>query len=363
MLQFGLSEDIDLWPLFYPFTAGWAYLPSEVKAVTGTPYENEQRLLAGELDVALVSPLTYASHQDILYMLPTPIRSSDLSSDAICLISKKRPDQYEKPLVASAASSAMGTVLLRVLAGRYYGFEPELVTVTSEAAALESLNGASDISILSGEAAIKAAKASVSRGYFAEDLTKAWWILTGVPLPLGLFALRRDWVTANKATAEAQVRALLLSMRSALQHSREQMDTLCEQAATRSGIAAEELEGHYRQQRYELREQQLRGLFEFYRRANELGLAPLVTEPALFPEPSASAKTSSGVSLVKPVPTLEALPKQNNYPTPKPRTSPGEQAQAQGLRVIKGGKADKPVLPKNKRPAPNPREVDEPSDE
>jgi hypothetical protein len=261
-------------------------------------------------------------------------------------------------------------VLLRVLAGRYYGFEPELVAATSEAAALESLNGASDISILSGEAAIKAAKAAVSRGYFAEDLTKAWWILTGVPLPLGLFALRRDWVAANKATAEMQVRALLMSMRSALQHSREQMATLTEQAASQSGIAAEELEGHYRQQRYELREQQLRGLFEFYRRANELGLAPLVTEPALFPEPSDSAKTSSGVSLVKPVPTLEALPTPNqkakqNYPTPKPRTSPGEQAQAQGLRVIKGGKADNPASPKNKRPTRNPREreADEPLDE
>ena len=191
MLKFGLTKDIDVWPIFFPFQAGWSFLPSGAELVEGTANENQARLLAGEVDVALITPLAYAQNQQALYLLPTPVRASDLSSDAITIISKKRPDQFEKPVVAGGPSSQMGQVLLKLVGSRYFGFEPEFKAVESEAVALESLNNGSDICILSGEAALKASQAALARGYFAEDLTKAWWILTGVPLPLGLFGLRR----------------------------------------------------------------------------------------------------------------------------------------------------------------------------
>lgn len=342
MLKFGLTKDIDLWPLFYPFEAGWSFMPSGVETVAGSAIENEQRLLAGEIDVALISPITYAEHQADLYVLPTPVRASDLSSDAVYLISKKRPDQYEKPVVTYTPFSKTGVALLKLLATRYYGFAPEFKEVVSEANALESLNNGSDVCILSGEAALKASKAALARGYFAEDLTKAWWILTGLPLPLGLFGLRRAWVEDNKAEAEAIIRKVLQSLRSALQHSREQSDTLCQQASKQSGLDVETLEEHYRQQRYDLREQQLRGLFEFYRRIAELNLAPLTTNLSFFPQ---IGEVKAVTSPAAPTTNLETLPtpnrpnKRNEQPS---RHSPHKQAQAQGLRVIKGGKPDKP---------------------
>ncbi len=344
MLKFGSTKDIDVWPIFFPFQAGWAFLPSGVELVAGSAYENQQRLLAGEIDVAMITPLVYAQNQAALYLLPTPVRASELSSDAITIISKKRPDQFEKPIVAGGPSSQMGQVLLKLVGSRYFGFEPEFKAVESEAVALESLNNGSDICILSGEAGLKASRAALARGYFAEDLTKAWWILTGVPLPVGLFGLRRQWVETHQSEAESLIRKLIQSLRTALQHSREQQDTLCQQAAKQSGLEIATLETHFRQQRYELREVQLRGLFEFYRRAADVGLSPLVKDLTLFPEPSDSPKVTATPAL-KALTPPETLPSPNQ--NPKNRHAPREQAQAQGLRVIKGGKADKsaPVPP------------------
>ena len=363
MLKFGSTKDIDVWPIFFPFQAGWAFLPSGAELVAGTAYENQQRLLAGEIDVALITPLVYAQNQPALYLLPTPVRASDLSSDAITIISKKRPDQFEKPIVAGGPSSQMGQVLLKLVGSRYFGFEPEFKTVESEAIALESLNNGSDICILSGEAGLKASRAALERGYFAEDLTKAWWILTGVPLPLGLFGLRRQWVETNQSEAESLIRKLIQSLRTALQHSREQQATLCQQAAKQSGLEIAALEAHFRQQRYELREVQLRGLFEFYRRASDAGLCPVVKDLALFPELSDSPKISTTPALKALIP-LETLPIPNQ--SSKNPTAPREQAQAQGLRVIKGGKPDKPAPTKPRsapRPASKPKEVTDTSKE
>lgn len=335
MLKFGLSKDIDLWPIFFPFEAGWAYLPEGVETVSGTPLENERRLLSGEVDIAMVGPLVYAQHQADLYLLPTPIRASELATEALGIVAKKRPDQLEQPQVVYAASSSTGYALLKILASRYYGFEPQFREVSSEAVALTSLSSNADICIVSGEAFMKTVPVALSRGYFQEDLTKAWWIATGLPLPLGLFALRRDWVAANKDEADGLIRKVLQSLRGAIQYSKEQMDTLVNLAAKQSGLEVDVLDSHYSQQRYELREPQLRGLFDFYRRATENNVAPQVKDLEFFPQLAGSNTLTS----VKPASPTEILPK------PKPanprRSATSQRAEAQGLRVIKGGKTGK----------------------
>lgn len=322
-------------------------MPDGVQIVNGTPLESEQRLLSGEVDIAMIGPLIYAQHQSEFYLLPTPIRASDLATEALGIIAKKRPDQLEQPQIVYAPSGSTGYALLKILASRYYGFEPDFREVSSEAVALNSLSSTADICILSGEVIMKAAPVASTRNLFYEDLTKAWWIATGLPLPLGVFALRRDWVAANKDEAEAVVRKILQSLRGAIQYSKEQMDTLVSLAAKQSGLTVEDLDTHYSQQRYELREPQLRGLFEFYRRAAQIKLAPEVKDLAFFPQLGGS---SNAVTNLKPVANdAETLPK------PK-RSTTSQRAEAQGLRVIKGGKAGKERERGNSR---HPKESDD----
>ncbi len=355
-LRLGVTTDVDLAPLFFPLEAGWVALPEGATAYTKPLPGLETALLEGSLDVAPISPLIYAHNQSFLRLLPVPVRATDLASDTIFLLSTKRLDQLDKARVAISPNSATGEALLKIIATKYYGITPETFAVASEAAALESLQGTAQTCVVSGEPAMRAVGWAKSKGYFVEDLTKAWWIMTGLPLPTTLFAVRQGWTVEEPNSADL-ARRLMLAFRRATQTSSEQRPTLLEHNETRTGLPAEALDAHFRTQRYELNEAQLRGLLEFYRRAAVAGLAPLVEDLAFFPALSPLAPTPappprrSQAEAERPRPAASApagrdrlgpaqdggRPSRNNNPRPRSGSRRSE-AQAKGLRVIKGGK-------------------------
>jgi chorismate dehydratase len=365
-LRLGITNDADFAPLFFPLEAGWAGLPAGTTAQTDEPAKLEKALLAGQLDIAPVNPILYATHSASLSLLPYPVRAFDLSADSIFLISTKRPDQLEQARVAISPSSQTGEALLKIIASKYYGLSPKAFSVPTEAAALEALQGDADSCVISGEAAMRAAGWAKSKGYFVEDLTKAWWIMTGLPLPTYLMAVRKEW-TRTEPEAHNLTRSLMLSFRRALQHSQEQRPTLLTRTADRTGLPTDALEDHYRLQRYELNESHLRGLLEFYRRSAALGLVPLIEDldffPALAPlaaapaqpprrsQPEAPRPAPAPARARKPNPEslteqpdrseTEAAPAsepaQNKRPGSR-RAAVRAEAQAKGLRLIKGGK-------------------------
>jgi chorismate dehydratase len=370
MLRLGITNDADFAPLFFPLEAGWAALPNGIISQTDDPPKLEKALLAGQLDIAPVNPVLYATHTGSLDLLPYPVRAFDLAADSIFLISTKRPDQLEQARVAISPSSQTGEALLKIIAGKYYGLNPKAFSVPTEAAALESLQSQADSCVISGEAAMRAAGWAKAKGYFVEDLTKAWWIMTGLPLPTHLLAVRKEW-TRTEPEATTLTRSLMLAFRRALQHSQDQRPTLLGRAADRTGLPTEALDDHYRLQRFELNEAHLRGLLEFYRRAAALGIIPLVEDlsffPALAPLAAAPAQPPrrSQPEAARPVaapdrlrkPHRESLPEQaaaeeteteaEAEPAPAPeqpkrsgsrRAAVRAEAQAKGLRVIKGGK-------------------------
>jgi chorismate dehydratase len=338
-LKLGVTSDADLAPLFFPLEAGWALLPSGITSESRTPGELEKGLLDGSLDVAPVSPFTYAAHRDKLMLLPYPIRASDIATDSVFLVSKKRPDQYIKVKVAVSPASATADALLKAIAGQYYGFEPETLPVATEAAALDALNGRSEISLLSGEAAMRSIGWVKSKGLYVEDLTKAWWIMTGTPLPIYLFGVRRAWTESDK-DANHLARELMLYFRQALRVGMQQRPTLLGKVAYQTGLPEDVLDKHYQVQKYELNEGHLRGVFEFYRRLAMVRLIAPLDDLDFFPK----------MGTVAPAPAEpprrsqpEQVPRSNNDNANK--TSRRQEAEQRGIRVIKGGKdtaGDKP---------------------
>lgn len=341
MLRLAITNDADLAPLFFPLAAGWVDVPSEIELVAGTTAEGVERLLQAKVDVALVDPITYAANQAQLLMLPTPVRAPDMATDAIFLISHKRLDKFERPRVAvSAVTSATGAALFRLIANSYYGFDPDIRAVESDTAALRAMQGQVDICILSGEVAMRAAGPANSKGYVVEDLTRAWWIMTGQPLPIGVLAVRRAWIEANPE-ANSLVRGLMLTLRSAVQKGKDQAVTIADREEKRTGLPASALMEHYNRQKYELNESHLRSLLEFYRRAATLNLVPANLSLEFFPAASAVAAAPSAPprrSQPEAAPARRPDPiSKDSSPKPKPPRAT-DRAQAKGLRVIKGGK-------------------------
>ncbi|MBN9390401.1 MAG: hypothetical protein J0I20_20400 [Chloroflexi bacterium] len=370
-LRLGLTSDIDFAPLFFPLEAGWAGLPNGITTRTDDPARLEKALLAGELDIAPVNPVLYATHINSLSLLPYPVKATDLASDSIFFISTQRPDQLDEATVAVSPNSQTGEMLLKILAAKYYGLNPKPFPVPSEASALEALQGQADTCIISGEAAMRAAGWAKAKGHFVEDLTKAWWIMTGLPLPTYLLAVRKEW-TRTDPEATNLARSLMVSFRRAIQSGVEQRSTLLDRASHKTGLPVPALDDHYRLQRYELNEGHLRGLLEFYRRAAAQGLLPQVQDLDFFPSLTPLAATPappprrSQPEQPRPVanperparPALERIQAteapdsaEPETTTPEPEAAPGTprrsgsrraavraEAKAKGLRVIRGGK-------------------------
>jgi predicted solute-binding protein len=338
MLRVATTNDTDFAPLFFPLTAGWAEVPQGIQLVPGTLNDGLEGLMQGTLDVAMVSPLIYATNQDQLLLVPTPVLAPDIATDSVFLISSKRLDKFERPRVACSPTSATAAAILRVLAGSYYGFTPEIFPVDSDTAALRALQGVVDICVVSGEVGMRAAGPANEKGYFVEDLTKAWWIMTGQPLPIGLFAVRREW-TKSEPEANALIRSMMIMFRVAVQKSKEQVGTIVEKEERRTGLAAKALIDHYYRQRYELNEAHLRALLEFFRRIANERLAPLITTFEFFP------------SSLQAEPAPASPPRRTmTEPARPPKPNPRERAEERGLRVIKGGKGkdrDKEDAPSN----------------
>ncbi|MEI6042792.1 MAG: MqnA/MqnD/SBP family protein [Chloroflexota bacterium] len=325
MVRLGVTTDLDLAPLFFPLEAGWVATPPGLVTSNGTLNELEARLLAGELDIAPISPLTYAQNQAELYLMPYPVRASDLASDALFLISNKRMDKYEKPKVAVPPGSAIGEVILKLIGRNFYSIEAQFQNVANDIAALDALRSESDICILGGETGIRAVGPAKGKGYFVEDLSKAWWLLYELPLPLLLLGVRREW-TEQEPEATQVTRATIQMFRSALQSSKEQMATLTAQVEKRTGLLAQALSDHYAAQRHEINSNHLRGLLEFYRRASGANLIPPVADLSFFP---LLGTTPSGPA---------TPPRRTITEAPTNSRTRREQAEAQGLKVIKGGK-------------------------
>lgn len=359
-MRLGVTTDADLAPLFYPLEAGWSLLPSEITSDTRNLPGLEKGLLDDTLDVAPVSPVFYAQHRKQLRLLPFPVRATDIATDSVFLVSGKRLDMLEKPKVAVSPSSQTAEVILKIIASKYYGFEPEFRAMLTEASALEALNGQADLSLLSGEAAMRAVGWAKAKGMFVEDLTKAWWILTGLPLPTYLFCARKKW-TETEPNAVQLTRNLMLYFRSALRTGFQQTETMFARISARTGLPEDVLEAHYRVQRHELNEGHLRGLLEFYRRAAAGQFLPLVDDLEFFPNLSALAPTPQE-------PPRRNQPEQPRRAQPQPerageddapedseegapagrpnraarkKASRRSEAEALGLRVLKGGKDKK----------------------
>ncbi|NWJ48483.1 MAG: hypothetical protein HXX08_21715 [Chloroflexi bacterium] len=341
-IKLATTNDLDFAPFFFPIEAGWAIPPADlVEMVPGTAEDCMMRLLNGDVDVAPVDPALYALYQNELRILSALLYGSDMNSNNLFLLSKKRLDSFEKPRVAVSVRNHTGEILLKVLARPYYGFEPEFKPVASDLDALNLFSSPEvDMCVVGREVGMRAAGPANERGYFVEDMSKAWWLLIGQPLPSALFVVRRAFVE-KEPDADKQVRQLTQFLRSSLQKSREFLSTVVEIEEKRTGLPAEGLTKHYSSQKYEYNAAFLNGLQEFYKRALRLRLISPVENFNFFPT----------IAQVAPAP--ESPPRRTvsedkvkGNDSKKNDRSARSRAEERGITIIEGGK--KPEKPDSK---------------
>src|SRR5207245_9947105 len=94
---------INGYPVYAGIDRGEVKLPAEL--VTGTPAELNDLLVAGELDVSVISAVEYARHGKELVLLPDLAISCDGPVRSVALCSKQAVSRLEgKTVLVTAAS-------------------------------------------------------------------------------------------------------------------------------------------------------------------------------------------------------------------------------------------------------------------
>ena len=242
-LRLGRISYANMAPVFYDLSG------ADVEQVPGVPTELNERLLAGDIDVAPISSIAYGRNAERLRLLPRLCVSTDGAVDSIQLITRRPLEQVRS--VAVTPESATSVVLTRVLLG-----DVELVPLQRPA----------DATMLIGDAALKSAFEDPTPHF---DLGRLWQERTGLPMVYAVWAYREGAEEGLEELERAHLRSLALA--------RSEPELLARRASTEYGWPPGFLARYFEKLRYHFgaRERQaLRRFFELAHLAGELEQVP-----------------------------------------------------------------------------------------
>ena len=254
-----------------PFTislaAGWIELDRS------TPFEVRVGLRGGELapdDVALIGAAEWAGCQTTHQVVPDFAVVTDGVS-AISLRTPVRPDQIERTPVRVVETDSTAEMVARATLRPFYGINAsEWIRREDDPRAATA-----QVVIVDSFAALRPPEAG-----YAEDLGRAWFILTGLPLVTHVLVAP---ILAERESLAAILGTLGRLLRIAIQRRREWQPLLAE----RYDLPEEVLAAFFTRQRYAVTEADRAALIRLHRRGG-IGLGDSQVSVPIFLAPSSS---------------------------------------------------------------------------
>ena len=213
-MKIGRIGYINCAPVYGAIDRGIVALPPGGELVTGTPAELNDLLVAGELDLSVISAIEYARHAKELVLLPDLAISCDGPVRSVALFSRRTVGQLDGRTVLLSASSRTSVALLELLCRDVWKIKPKFAEARAEAQDLEALAALPHEAVLViGDPALKLAAAGTYAHRY--DLGEEWKRWTGKPFVFAVWAARRS---ADAAAVQRGHQALLASRAWGLAH-------------------------------------------------------------------------------------------------------------------------------------------------
>jgi chorismate dehydratase len=263
-MRLGRISYINCYPVYGAIDRGIERVSAEI--VTGTPAELNDLLVAGELDVSVISAVAYARHAKDLVLLPDLAISCDGPVRSVLLLSKTAVGRLGGRTVLLTASSRTSVALVELLCREVWKIEPRFAEVRAEASDLDHLAELPhDAVLVIGDPALIL---SARHAYpHCVDLGQEWKQLTGLPFVFAVWAARR---AADPGAVRRCHQTLLASRDWGLAH----LDDLAAAASRATSVPVRECRDYFAGLDYAFTDRHLAGLTEFFRRLAVLGIAP-----------------------------------------------------------------------------------------
>jgi len=262
----GRIEFINCFPLYHHFEEELGRRGGRAEIVSGHPAALNRMLVAGDIDMTLMSSIEYARHADQLALLPGISISSFGAVDSIQLFSKLPFDEVAS--IALTEKSATSVVLLKVLM-RERGLRPGYA---ARRGPLADALARFDALLLIGDEALHVLRAQVYPHSY--DLGEEWLAVTGLPMVYAVCAVRGEFAACHPEATVAIEQALMAS------RDRCAADPLATAAAAalEYDFSQRYLEGYFDRLKFGFTDDYRRGLLEFYERAAAIGELPRVPD-------------------------------------------------------------------------------------
>ncbi len=242
-MRIGRISYVNMAPVFFG-------LEAEAEEVQGVPTDLNERLVAGEIDLAPISSIEYGRHAETLRSLPRLCVSSEGAVDSIQLVSRAPLEHVTS--VAVTPESATSAVLVRILLP-----DAEHVPLDEDA----------DARLLIGDAALKSMFEDPTPHY---DLGKLWLERMGLPMVYAVFACCEP---VSDGVAELETAFL-----AALRRNRAEPERLARDASARYGYPPGFLARYFEKLRYRFGPRERAGLLSFFELAVDAGELDRVPE-------------------------------------------------------------------------------------
>ena len=249
-LRVGIVNFLNSKPLAWGFLKGHH---ADLFAPTYHPPAMVARLLGqGALDIGLI-PSVEVQRIPGLKILPDLCVASTHEVKSVILVSRGPLEQVRR--VALDQNSRTSVALLRILL-QERGIHPEYLHERPDP---ERMLSEADAALLIGDPALKVER----ERYQVIDLAAEWNALTGLPFVFAVWAVR----------AGVDLPDLSFYFKSSLRYGLSSVDTLSREAAAELGLDSADVRSYLTENlHYFLRQEELAGLEEFYRRAHAHGL-------------------------------------------------------------------------------------------
>lgn len=250
-LRVGIVNYLNSKPLAWGFLKGHH---GDLFAPSVHPPALVARLLGeGSLDIGLI-PSIEVQRIPRLRVLPDLCVAARAEVRSVLLVSRVPIEEVRR--VALDQNSRTSVALLRILLKERFGLSPEYA---HERPDVERMLAEADAALIIGDPALKVDR----ERYRVYDLAAEWNRWTGLPFVFAVWAVR----------PEVELVDLPFYFKSSLRYGLSSVDTLARESAAELGLDSSEVRSYLTENlSFFLRDEELRALDEFYRRAHEHGL-------------------------------------------------------------------------------------------
>ena len=250
-LRVGIVNFLNSKPLAWGFLKGHH---ADLFAPSYHPPAMVARMLGqGNLDVGLI-PSIEVQRIPRLRVLPDICVAARHEVRSVLLLSRCPPEEIRR--VALDQNSRTSVALLRILLRERWNVDPEYLHERPDP---ERMLTEADAALIIGDPALK-----VDRDrYLVHDLAGEWYALTGLPFVFAVWAVR----------PEVELPDLSFYFKSSLRYGLSSLDTLVRESSAELNLESSDVREYLTENlSFFLRQDEIEGLEEFYRRAHHHGL-------------------------------------------------------------------------------------------